>query len=222
MRQSLSRAAPHVVLCASLAVLAACTPATPAQSPAATSATVATSTTPVTVTVGQAVPTIGAAPLYVAIENGYFTEQNVTFNLTQLQSGSTATQAIASGSVDFVNAGSFDVATAVGKGVPLQAFLSIGGVTIETCLSTEVVESNHLTSTSSAEEVMGAMKGKTIGITGPNSAPDLVVRYMLQKHANLKPDVDVKIVSLGSIPAELTAMERGQIDGFLFRPHAYG
>jgi NitT/TauT family transport system substrate-binding protein len=224
-----SRAASNVALCAIVAILTACGPSTPAQTPAAPvqtqptpagASTLATTPTPATVTVGQAVPTVGAAPIYVAIENGYYTEQNLTFNLIQLQSGSTATQAIASGSVDFVNAGSFDVATAVGKGVPLQAFVAFSGVTIETCLSTELAESHHLTSTSTAEDVMGAMKGKTIGITGPNSAPDLVLRYMLQKHANLKPDADVKIVSLGSIPSELTALQRGQIDGFLQSPPA--
>jgi ABC-type nitrate/sulfonate/bicarbonate transport system substrate-binding protein len=237
MTQAFSRATPPAALCAILALLTACSPtASPQQPPAATAqsqagatqaqttpaagAPVATTTTPATVTVGQAVPTVGAAPIYVAIENGYYSAQNITFNLTQLQSGSTATQAIASGSVDFVNAGSFDVATAVGKGVPLQAFLAFSGVSIETCLSNEVAQSNHLTSTSSADDVMGAMKGKTIGITGPNSAPDLVLRYMLQKHANLKPDVDVKIVSLGSIPSELTALQRGQIDGFLQSPPA--
>ncbi len=216
MHQAFSRGAPNAALCAILVLLAACSPAQQSAAPAPTQAP----RTPATVTVGQAVPTIGGAPIYVAIENGYYAEQNITFNLTQLQSGSTATQAIASGSVDFVNAGSFDVATAVGKGVPLQAFLTIGGVAIETCLSTELANSKHLTSTSTADEVFGAMNGKTIGITGPNSAPDLVLRYMLQKHANLKPDADVKIVSLGSIPSELTALQRGQIDGFLQSPPA--
>jgi ABC-type nitrate/sulfonate/bicarbonate transport system substrate-binding protein len=235
MTRMFSRAAPKAALCVIVALLAGCSPATPAQPPQATSAQaqatvsqpqtpasakVATTTAPTSVTVGQAVPTVGGAPIYVAIENGYYAEQNITFNLIQLQSGSTATQAIASGSVDFVNAGSFDVATAVGKGVPLQAFLTFSGVAIETCLSTELAQSHHLTSTSTAEEVMGAMNGKTMGITGPNSAPDLVLRYMLQKHANLKPDADVKIVSLGSIPAELTALQRGQIDGFLQSPPA--
>lgn len=222
MNQALSRFAPRALFCAVTALLTACSATTPAQAPSkpAAPATVATTTAPVSVTVGQAVPTVGAAPIYVAIENGYYAEQNITFNLAQLQSGSTATQAIASGSVDFVNAGSFDVATAVAKGVPLQAFVEFSGVAIETCLSTELAQSNHLTSTSSADDVMKAMNGKTIGITGPNSAPDLVLRYMLQKHANLKPDVDVKIVSLGSIPAELTAMQRGQIDGFLQSPPA--
>jgi ABC-type nitrate/sulfonate/bicarbonate transport system substrate-binding protein len=242
MTQAFSRTAPNAALCAMLALLAACSPATSPQQAAAPAPTqaqaqpttaaaaaqstpaaapkVATTTTPTTVTVGQAVPTVGGAPIYVAIENGYYTDQNITFNLTQLQSGSTATQAIASGSVDFVNAGSFDVATAVGKGVPLQAFLTIGGVTIETCLSTELANANHLTLNSSADDVFSAMKGKTIGITGPNSAPDLVLRYMLQKHGNLKPDADVKIVSLGSIPSELTALQRGQIDGFLQSPPA--
>jgi ABC-type nitrate/sulfonate/bicarbonate transport system substrate-binding protein len=175
---------------------------------------------PVTVNVGQAILTVGAVGMYVAIEKGFYTEQNVTFNLIQLQSGSTATQAIASGSVDFVNAGSFDVATAVSKGVPLQAFATIGGIGIETCVSTELAQTFKLTSTSTVAEVMSALKGRTVGITGPNSAPDLVLRYLLQKHANLKPDADVKIVSLGSIPAELTALGRGQIDAFLQSPPA--
>jgi ABC-type nitrate/sulfonate/bicarbonate transport system substrate-binding protein len=250
MTQAFSRAAQYTATCAMAWLLIACTNGAPgqpqgtsapppatqaqsqptsakpqaaqAQSPAtpAAPAPAATSAAPASVTVGQAVPTVGGAPIYVAIENGYYAEQNITFNLTQLQSGSTATQAIASGSVDFVNAGSFDVATAVGKGVPLQAFLTFSGVAIETCLSTELAQAHHLTSTSTAEEVMGALNGRTVGITGPNSAPDLVLRYMLQKHANLKPDADVKIVSLGSIPAELTALQRGQIDGFLQSPPA--
>jgi NitT/TauT family transport system substrate-binding protein len=203
--------------CAASLLVSACSgpPSQPTAVPAK-----AQSQEPATVNVGQAILTVGAVGMYVAIEKGLYQEQNITFNLIQLQSGSTATQAIASGSVDFVNAGSFDVATAVGKGVPLQAFATIGGITIETCVSNELAQANHLSSSSSVEEVMSAMKGRTVGITGPNSAPDLVLRYLLPQHAQLKPDADVKIVSLGSIPAELTALQRGQIDAFMQSPPA--
>jgi ABC-type nitrate/sulfonate/bicarbonate transport system substrate-binding protein len=188
-------------VCAIVVLLAACSPATPGQPQAGPPATSgAASAGPTSVTVGQAVLTVGGVPIYVAIENGYYAEQNLTFNLTQLQSGSTATQAIASGSIDFVNAGSFDVATAVAKGVPLQAFVTFSGLAIETCLSTELAQSHHLTSTSSAEDVMSAMNGRAMGITGPNSAPDLVLRYMA--HARL---VSVDVSRALKCPGVVTA-----------------
>jgi NitT/TauT family transport system substrate-binding protein len=173
---------------------------------------------PVTVNVGQSILTLSNAGMYVAIEKGFYKERNVTFTLTTLQSGSTATQAIASGSVDFVSAGSFDVATAVSKGVPLQAFVANSGITLEICASKKLAQSKNLSTSSQLSDIMAALKGGTVGITGPNSAPDLVLRYMLQKHGKLKPDTDVKIVSLGSVPAELTAIQRGQIDAFIQSP----
>jgi NitT/TauT family transport system substrate-binding protein len=65
---------------------------------------------------------------------------------------------------------------------------------------------------------MGAWKGATLGITGANGAPDLVVRYLLRKYGHLTPDQDVKIVALGTVGAEVQAVSRGQIDGFLQSP----
>ena len=175
---------------------------------------------PVTVNVGESILTVSNAAIYAAIENGYFKDQNVTFNLTNLQSGATATQAIASGSIDYALAGSFDIATAAGQGIPLQAVVANVGITMEICGSKKFASDNNLTPSSSINQIMSAFKGKTMGITGPHSAPDLVLRYLLPKYGNIKPDSDVKIVALGSIPAELTAMQRGQIDGFIQSPPA--
>lgn len=173
---------------------------------------------PVTVNVGESIVTVSNAAIYVAMDEGYFKNQNVTFNLTTLQSGATATQAIASGSIDYALAGSFDIATAAGQGIPLQAVVANVGITMEVCASKKFASDNHLTTSSSIQDIMSAFKGKTVGITGPHSAPDLVLRYLLPKYGNLKPDTDVKIVALGSVSAELTALQRGQIDGFIQSP----
>ena len=173
---------------------------------------------PVDVTLSQAIASMGNAGIYVAIDKGFYKDQHVNLKLNTLQSGATTTQAMASGSVDMVASGAFDVAAAVSKGVPFEAFFNGSGITMEMCASKSFAQGKGLTSSSSLSDIMQSWKGGTIGITGANSAPDLVVRYLLQKYGHLKPDQDVKIVALGSIASEVQAMSRGQIDGFLQSP----
>jgi NitT/TauT family transport system substrate-binding protein len=173
---------------------------------------------PATVNIGQSIITLSNAGLYYAVTKGYFKEVNLTVNITTLQTGGTTVQAIASGSIDMAAAGSFDVATAADKGVKLQAIGAASGVTTEMCGSKKFAQAHNLTSSSTVEQVMSSFKGGTIGITGANSAPDLILRYLLSHYGNVKPDTDVKIVALGSVPAEITAIQRNQIDGFLQSP----
>ena len=173
---------------------------------------------PVTVNLAQSIVALPNAGVYVAIQNGYFKQQNLNVNLSTLQSGATTTQAMASRSVDAVASASLDVAAAAGAGVPFEAFVTESGVTLELCASSRFATGKGLTPSSPLPDVMAAFKGQTMGITGPNSAPDLALRYLLPRYGHLKPDADVKITSLGSVPAELTALGRGQIAGFVQSP----
>jgi NitT/TauT family transport system substrate-binding protein len=172
----------------------------------------------VSVTMAQSIVTLSNAGVYVAIEKGYYKERNVNLKLTTLQSGASTAQAMASSSVDMVASGAYDVAAASAKGIPFQAFVNGTGTTTELCASKKFAESKGLTASSSLQDIMGAWKGATLGITGANGAPDLVVRYLLRKYGHLTPDQDVKIVALGTVGAEVQAVSRGQIDGFLQSP----
>lgn len=172
----------------------------------------------VSVTMAQSIVTLSNAGVYVAIEKGYYKERNVNLKLSTLQSGAATAQAMASGSVDMVASGAYDVAAASAKGIPFQAFVNGTGTTTELCASKKFAQSKGLTASSSLPEIMGAWKGATLGITGANGAPDLVVRYLLRKYGHLTPDQDVKIVALGTVGAEVQAVSRGQIDGFLQSP----
>lgn len=177
-----------------------------------------TSAAPVDVTIGVSQVNLSNTGMYVAIEKGYFRDAGVNVNLTQLSSGATASQAMASRSVDLVASGALDVGAATAQGIPFQAIAVLSGVTLELCTSKKLAAAHNITSTSSVNEVMSSFKGATFGITGANSAPDSALRYLLVKYGNLKPDVDVKIVSLGSLAAVLTAFGRAQIDGFIQSP----
>jgi NitT/TauT family transport system substrate-binding protein len=172
----------------------------------------------VPVTMAQAIANVGNAGIYVAIEKGYYKEHHVNLKLNTLQSGATTSQAMASGSVDVVASGAFDVAAASAKGIPFQAFVNGSGITTELCANKKFAASKGLTASSTPQQVMSAWKGATIGITGANSAPDLIVRYLLRKYGGLTPDQDVKIVALGSVGAEVQAVSRGTVDGFLQSP----
>lgn len=170
------------------------------------------------ITIAQDIWTLSSAPLYVAMADGYFKKHNLDVSLQTMQSGSVTTQAMASGSVPIAASGSFEMAAAVAKGLPFQAFASLANVAMELCVSKQVASAEHLTSSSTAATVLTALKGRTLGVTGANSSPDLVLRYLLTNKAHLKPDTDVKITALGSVGAEVSAISRGQIDGFLQSP----
>jgi NitT/TauT family transport system substrate-binding protein len=173
---------------------------------------------PVTVNIAESIVALANSGMYMAIQNGYFKQQNLRVNLTTLQSGATTTQAMASGSVDAVASASLDVAAAAAAGVPFEAFVTESEVSLEVCASSRFAASKGLTPSSTLSEAMAAFGGQTMGITGPNSAPDLALRYLLPKYGHLKPDTDVRITALGSVPAELTALGRGQIAGFVQSP----
>lgn len=203
-------------LAAAGVMMVACGGATTAPSSGTTSS--GTTNEAATVNIGQSIVTLSNAGLYYAVTKGLFKDVNLTVNITTLQTGGTTVQAIASGSIDMAGAGAFDVAAAADKGIKLQAIGMGSGVNTEMCGSKKFAQAHNLTASSSVEQVMSSFKGATIAITGANSAPDLILRYLLPHYGNVKPDTDVKIVALGSVPAEITAIQRNQIDGFLQSP----
>lgn len=170
------------------------------------------------VTLAQSIVTPLDAGVYVAIQNGYFTKEKINLSLTTLQSGASTTEAIASGSVDFVASGAFDVGAATAHGIKLIALDDLGGVTTEFCVSKSFAAAKGLNASSGVTQVMTSLKGATLGLTGINGAPDLILSYLLSKYGHLNPTKDVHLVALGSVPGELTALKLNQIDGFLQSP----
>src|SRR5215471_17462666 len=81
-----------------LVLMAACGGAQP-HGQASARATPTLDATPVTVTVGQ-VPTTLYAPLYVAMERGYFTQLHVTVRLPVIRPGQRLIDLLSRGEVD--------------------------------------------------------------------------------------------------------------------------
>ncbi len=171
-----------------------------------------------TVRIAQSTPAISFAPLYVARDMGFFEQQGVNLQFTELQSGATAQQALVGGNVDFVDSASSEVAAAAAKGVPLVAVQNTILQTQEVCARKDFLEKKGVSSSSPLKDRVAALKGAIISITGPGSASDRGMRWLLQKYGGMDPNTDVQLVQIGGSSAVLGAIEQNRIQAYLQSP----
>ncbi|MEO3388100.1 ABC transporter substrate-binding protein [Mesorhizobium sp. CAU 1741] len=138
-------------------------------------------------------------PLYLAEEEGYFSDEGLNVEVVVFRGGSDLTRALVAEAVNIAIAAPTSVLSAITAGQDLKVFF--GGF-------------NHtpfywyaVPPIASVEDA----KGKRFAITRFGSSTDALTRYMLT-NAGLDPDADVQIVQGGNSPERLTAMETGQID----------
>lgn len=171
-----------------------------------------------TVRLAQSVPALSFAPLIVALDRNFFGYQGVKTEFVELQSGATALQAIVGGSIDLVDSASTEVASAVAKGTDIQAIQNTIMMTLQVCVRKDWAEKAGVTSDSPLADRMKALKGATIGITGPGAVSDKAMRYLLTKFGGLDPNTDTTITQVGGAAAMSGALDANQIQAFLLSP----
>ncbi len=171
-----------------------------------------------TVRLAQSIPALSFAPLYIARDMGFFEYQGVKLQFTELQSGTTAQQAILSGSVDLNDSASIEVVSAASKGIPLIAIQNTINQTLGFCIRKDFMQKQGVTPASPLSARIAALKGATLGITAPGSSSDLMTRWLLKKYGNLDPNIDTQIVQIGGANLMAGAMEQNRLQAFLFSP----
>lgn len=166
----------------------------------------------------QSTPAISFAALYVARDKKFFEQQGVTLEFVELQSGSTAQQALLGGSVDMVDSASTEVASAVSKGALLVAVQNTADMTQEVCARQDFLQAKGISASSPLADRLAALKGTTISITGPGSASDRGMRWLLTKYGRLDPNTDVQLVQIGGSAAALGAIEQNRVQAYLQSP----
>ena len=61
------------------------------------------------------------------------------------------------------------------------------------------------------------LKGKTVAVSKVGSSDDFMLREALS-HWGLRPDADVKITGVGSVTAQIAAVEKGLVQGIVVDP----
>lgn len=169
------------------------------------------------VRIAQSIPALSFASLLVARDLKYFEAQGVELQFTELQSGATAQQALVGGSVDLTDSASTEIAAGVANGLPLIAIQNTAMQTLEVCVRKDLMDKAGVTASSSIQARMAALRGATIGITGPGAVSDRAMRWLLSKYGSLDPNTDAELVAI-SAGSMSTALEQNRIQAFLLSP----
>lgn len=161
--------------------------------------------TPTKLTVGY-IPVMIDAPLYVAIEKGYFKQENLDIQLAPLAGGTDVITQTATGNFD-VGLGGLGVATfnALEKKIGITVVAPLHSetppVTTPLVVSKKAYDSGQIKS-------VADLRGKKVAINAAGSATEYWLARALEKGGLKLSDVQVENVAFSDVPA---ALENGAI-----------
>lgn len=157
-----------------------------------------------TVTVFTTAVTGAFAGVWTGIEAGYFRDEGIDVQLTQLDSSSRAVPGLLAGQGDLSTLDGQTTVDADVKGANVKIILGVTNQLVYSIMAQPEI-------TSGAD-----LKGKRIGITSPGSASDTVARQALQVFG-LQPS-DVALIPLQSNPGVVAGLAAKQVDAGVLSP----
>jgi NitT/TauT family transport system substrate-binding protein len=159
------------------------------------------------------------APIFIAANNGYYADEGLDVNV-QVIKPETSGPAMSSGSVNFIGSASTDVINLAAKKIPV---LAVSGfehfLTLDVVVSNKAVAARHLTKDMPLESKFAALKGMTVGTTGPGTSTQVLLNWIMTQ-AGLDPVRDVTSITAATQSDLAALMESGNADAFLAGPPA--
>jgi NitT/TauT family transport system substrate-binding protein len=150
------------------------------------------------ITVGLPVHDSSYAPVYLAVDKGFFAEEGVEVELVAFSSGSDLAKALIGGSIDIANSALSETVSAVQEGQPVKAFWGGMNMTPFEWWARPPIRT-----------VADAV-GKKWGVTRVGSSTDFLTRYLMTRHG-IDPEKDATIVGVGAPAGSQAAIEADQI-----------
>lgn len=144
---------------------------------------------------------LGYLPLYVGIDQGFFTQEGLDVSTVTLQGGSAHTNAVLNGSAWAFIGGPEHNAFAEAKGANITALTNVVNRGNNYLVAAPGLTYNG--------DLGAFLKGKTIVTSAFGGTPDSIIRYLLTKYG-LKVDSDVKLIETGDLSAMLSIVKQGQ------------
>lgn len=145
-------------------------------------------------------------PLWVAKDNGFFEKHGLDVSMATVGGGPTAVQALLSGNIDIINAGTIAPLAAAGQGAPVVIIGALGWVSFKLITPPSITKLEQL-------------KGKVVGISRAGALSDFTMRRMLRR-IGLDPAKDVTIfpTGVGNPEQRLQLLLQGRTDADLVPP----
>ncbi len=145
---------------------------------------------------------IAFLPLRVAQDLGYYRQEQIDVELSEVAGGSKAIEALLGGSVDVAVGSVSDVVLLASHGHPVRCFF---------VLYTRPIVALAVAPRLSAKiQSIRDLNGHTVGVSAPGSASHQLLNFLLASNG-LSPH-DVNIVSVGMSTSSIAALENGKID----------
>lgn len=151
------------------------------------------------------VPVLVFAPLYVAVERGYFAKEGIDAQLTPVQGGSDSVVQLAAGNFDAAVGGiGAGVLNAASKGLDFKIVAPMHAE--KAPLATSLV-----ISAKRADEIKTVkdLKGKKVSINATGAATEYWLSEALRKNGLTFADIQLTTVGFANVPA---ALENGSLD----------
>jgi NitT/TauT family transport system substrate-binding protein len=160
---------------------------------------------------GSGVPTIRIAvhrdpiaflPVRVAETLGFYRQEGVAVELSDVAGGTKAIEALLGGSVDVAVGSMSDVVALAGRGRQIRGFFVLytrptAALAVAPALSGSI-------------RTVRDLKGHTVGVTAAGSATHQILNFLLVKNG-LSPD-DVSTLAVGMSAGSVAALEHGKVD----------
>lgn len=150
----------------------------------------------------------------VADEKGFFEDEGLDVEFIKPQSGTTSTQLMESGQIPLmINDGVLTI-TAQDKGLGLSMIGSLYNRSAWTIYAAD--DDPDLAGTADENPAgIGALEGKSIGVTGINAGTDLALQSVLEAN-DLDPESDVNRLGVGLLTSAIGQFSNGGIDAYVF------
>lgn len=153
------------------------------------------------------------APMFVARELGYFDAEGIDAEIIETQSGTLTTSAMLGGSADVITSGYASPLSLANQGKSVKSIVGLEMASVYVF----VVRPNIDVATDNIKSLLGALKGKRLGVASLGSGADTVASGFLADNG-LGPD-DVIKVATGTGATALAAMKAGGVDAMVaFEP----
>ncbi|MES9738998.1 ABC transporter substrate-binding protein, partial [Peribacillus frigoritolerans] len=160
---------------------------------------------------------LSVAPLYVAIEQGFFEKEGIEAEIVSGGGGAQVIASVLSGEAQFAVSGPRSMFTPLDKGEDLLAIQSLNSaLTYQITLSKQYQKKKNVSKDSSIEDRVASLNGATIGTNLVGDSGDVYTRHLMQMHG-VDPNT-LKTVKLAGDGSKIGGMQEGIVDGGIASP----